>query len=283
LFVNLMDVHGPYQPHKNAPRSFWTGPLPEKADATPECGWRALQHFALAAEAERPALQKELDAVSNRLSDLYDECLYGMDAALGRFLASLRDDGLLRDTWVVITADHGEHFGEHGHFGHGSSLYNAMTHIPLILIPPVGSSDNGLDPAAGLRGRRIGVPVSQRDLAHTLAGLLDPEGANPFPGNSLARYWSDQAPGLPDPVLSQLEDPHLRGESFRTENVIKVDSLIDGDRILIESLNQPPELYELFKDRRQERNLAEHPAERARLERMRSTLGQFLSDSLARR
>src|SRR5262249_33285930 len=163
-----------------------------------------LQHFAAATTAERPALKNELDAVSNRLSDLYDECLHGMDAALGRFLSGLREDGLLRDTWVVITADHGEHFGEHGHFGHGSTLYNAMTHVPLILIPPESSSGDGLDPAAGLRGRHISVPVSQRDLAHTIAGLLDPEGTNPFPGRSLARYWSDQAPGPPDPVLSQL-------------------------------------------------------------------------------
>ena len=135
-----------------------------------------------------------------------------------------------------------------------------------------------VDHSAALRGRHISVPVSQRDLPHTIASLLDPDGDNPFPGRSLARYWSDKPPGSPSPVLSQLEDPRLRGESFRTENVIKVDSLIDDDRILIESVNQPPELYDLFKDPRQERNLAGRPEERSRLERMRFALGQFLSD-----
>jgi arylsulfatase A-like enzyme len=279
LFVNLMDVHGPYVPRRNAARSFWTGPLPEKLDASPECGWLAVQQFADADAGERRLLQKEVDAVSNRLGDLYDECLHGMDAELGRFLGGLRADGMLENTWVVITADHGEHFGEHGHFGHGSSLYNAMTHVPLILIPPSSGNEPGLDISAPLRGRRVGVPISQRDLPHTIASLLEPAGANPFPGRGLARYWSDNAPGPPDPVLSQLEDPRLRGESFRTENVIKVDSLIEDDRILIESINQPPELYDLYKDPRQHRNLAGQPEERSRLERMRYALGQFLSDA----
>ena len=83
-----------------------------------------------------PSGKRELDAVTRRLGDLYDDCLLGLDAELGRFLGELRASGLLDDTWVVITSDHGEEFGEHGIFGHGASLYNQVTHVPLILIPP---------------------------------------------------------------------------------------------------------------------------------------------------
>ena len=54
---------------------------------------------------------------------------------------------MLENTWVVITGDHGEHFGEHNQFGHGSSLYNELTHVPLILIPPLCASESGHDPA----------------------------------------------------------------------------------------------------------------------------------------
>ena len=85
-----MDVHGPYLPMRNAPRNFWTGPLPEKLDASPECGWRAVQQYADADYRRAPRRQKELDAVSDRLGDLYDDCLHGMDAELGRFLGGLR-------------------------------------------------------------------------------------------------------------------------------------------------------------------------------------------------
>ena len=136
---------------------------------------------------------------AGRLGDLYDECLAGLDAELGRFLGDLRDRGLLADTWVVITADHGEHFGEHGHFGHGSSLYNELTHVPLILVPPLGTGRSADDPYASLRGRRVGVPVSLRDLPRTMTGLLLPARANPFPGRSLARHWRTDHTSRPIP------------------------------------------------------------------------------------
>src|SRR6185437_2269049 len=137
----------------------------------------------------RPERQRDLDAVSRRLGDLYDECLLGLDAQLGRFLAGLRDAGTLANTWVVITADHGEHFGEHGHFGHGSTLYNEQTHVPLIVVPPLGDGRPGGDPYAALRGRRVGVPVSLCDLPATMTESLLPGSQDPFPGHSLARHW----------------------------------------------------------------------------------------------
>ena len=133
-----MDVHGPYMPSAEARAGSGPGRAPNKDDARPEDGWRAAQARDAADAEHRPRRQAELDAASRRLGDLYDECLAGLDAELGRFLGGLRDRGLLANTWVVITADHGEHFGEHGHFGHGSSLYNEQTHVPLILIPPLG-------------------------------------------------------------------------------------------------------------------------------------------------
>ena len=95
----------------------------------------------------QPERRQELEKVSRRLIDLYDECLSGLDADLGRFLGGLRSAGMLENTWVVITGDHGEHFGEHNQFGHGSSLYNELTHVPLILIPPLGSGESGRDRA----------------------------------------------------------------------------------------------------------------------------------------
>ena len=75
-----------------------------------------------------------------------------------------------------------------------------------------------------------------------------------------------------DPVLSQLEEPALRGEDFRTENVPRVDSLIDDDHILIDGRNQPLELYHLFNDPLQQHNLAELPSERTGTARLKQTL-----------
>ena len=244
------------------------GPPRRRRMRSPEDGWLAVQARDAADAEHRPARERELDAVRGRLGDLYDECLAGLDAELGRFLGDLRDRGLLADTWVVITADHGEHFGEHGHFGHGSSLYNELTHVPLILVPPLGTGRSADDPYASLRGRRVGVPVSLRDLPRTMTGLLHAGRHDPFPGRSLARYWRTDRTEPLDPVLSELEEPRLKGEDFRTHEVSRIESVIDEDHILIEYSDQTPELFALFEDPRQENNLAERPDHGSRRQRM---------------
>jgi len=277
LFLNLMDVHGPFLPSSSATVKFWKGPIPPPKQAVPECGWVAVRELDHAAPEVQPERRQELEKISRRLVDLYDDCLSGLDADLGRFLGGLRSSGMLENTWIVITGDHGEHFGEHKQFGHGSSLYNELTHVPLILIPPLSSGEPGRDPSRSLRGRRIEVPVSLRDLPATIAELIDPRSDRPFPGRSLARYWSASGGVSADPVLSQLEEPSLRGEDFRTDDVTCVHSLIDENHILIDSRNHPLELYHLFNDPLQQHNLAEQPSERARTARLKQTLDALRS------
>ena len=110
----------------------------------------------------------------------YERDIGFLDEHVGRLLAALERRGALDSTLVVITADHGEHFGEHGLQGHSNSLYTALIHVPLIV------RWDGHVPA----GRRVSRTVSQRDLAQTLAdvaGLRDVR----FPGYSLAAAWRD--------------------------------------------------------------------------------------------
>ncbi len=278
LFLNFFDVHGPYLPSARAKRLFFTCPLPPERLASPGCGWDALQAAAAAAAAEKASRRQELEEVRRRLEDLYDECIHETDAELGQFLAGLRQSGQLANTWVVITSDHGEHFGEHNQFGHGSSLYNEVTHVPLILIPPLGPEGPGQDPTPALRGLRIGVPVSTRDLARTLAELTGSGVANPFPGGSLACHWTSDRPAVADPVFSQLVEPKLGGEDFRTENLTSIESVIEGDHVLIDSDRQFFELYNLFRDPKQELNLANERAEQQRVLRMMRTLDALRSE-----
>ena len=53
----------------------------------------------------------------------YDDCIAFLDNQLGQLLDDLEDQGLLHNTLVIITSDHGEGFGDHRTFGHGESLY----------------------------------------------------------------------------------------------------------------------------------------------------------------
>jgi arylsulfatase A-like enzyme len=264
LFLNFMDAHGPYLPAPHVSRRFWTDPIPDRSRAVPQAGWLALQARDTAAPDRRPGLQRELDEVTRRLGDLYDDCLLGLDGDIGRFLGDLRGRGLLDNTWVVITADHGEHLGEHGRFGHVSTLYNELTRVPLVLIPPMGRDPGGVDPHAALRGRRVGVPVSHRDLPATLTELLDPQTRGPFPGRSLASRWGRGTPGPPGPVISQLEEQSMMGEDVHPDHVVTLDSLVSDDHILIRLSDGPPELYRRREDPRQRRNLAGEPEGEAR-------------------
>ncbi|MGW8179480.1 MAG: sulfatase-like hydrolase/transferase, partial [bacterium] len=102
-------------------------------------------------------------------------------------------------TIVVITADHGEMFGEHGLYGHGNSLYRSVLQVPLLIIYP---------PSVPV-GFKVTQSVSLRDIPSTILDLAGREGDHPIPGASLSRYWGE--PGATelgaDVILSELAAP----------------------------------------------------------------------------
>ncbi len=108
----------------------------------------------------------------------YDRSIATIDREIGRLLAELERRGKLRNTLVIITADHGEEFEEHGMAGHGSSLYYPSLTVPLVLALP-GWTPNGTV---------IETPVTLRDLAATILDAARAPDAR-FPGQSLARFW----------------------------------------------------------------------------------------------
>lgn len=91
--------------------------------------------------------------------DLYDGEIAYTDQHIGRLLDALARSPLAQNTIVVVVADHGEEFGEHGNFGHGYDLSEEVVHVPLILRVP------------GLAARRVGDLVPTVDLLPTLLEL----------------------------------------------------------------------------------------------------------------
>lgn len=69
---------------------------------------------------------------------LYDAEVRFLDRELGRFLAALKQARLYDDALIVLTSDHGEEFWEHGGTLHGSSLYQELLHVPLLIRLPGG-------------------------------------------------------------------------------------------------------------------------------------------------
>jgi arylsulfatase len=97
--------------------------------------------------------------------NLYDANLRWADWTVGEVEAILGDSGLLDSTLLIVTSDHGEAFGEHGHTWHGRSPHDEACHVPLLIRFPGGK----------LAGTRIEALTESVDLLPTLFDLVEVE------------------------------------------------------------------------------------------------------------
>jgi arylsulfatase A-like enzyme len=125
---------------------------------------------------------------ANRLEE-YDRAILLLDAEIARLLERLSALGMLDNTIVILTSDHGELFSETGYDGHGNSLHNRLLHVPLILRFP-----RSIKP-----GARVAREVSHADLPATLMDLAG-LGDSPFSGASLVKLLDN-----PDTALETSE------------------------------------------------------------------------------
>ena len=214
------------------------------------------------------------------VADAYDDCVADLDEQLGKLLDELGRRGILDRTWLIVTADHGESFGEHGGvFCHGTSLYETELHVPLVIVPPGG----------GTARRVVDETVSLRDLAATIVDVVGLEAASPFPGHSLARYWEGPSPvvmprhGSSDPALAEVvpDDPRERDAWGVPRRLWPLGALREGEWSYIRREGEVrEELFHLRGDAQEQRNLAGDPAARPTLERMRAALARLTAGPL---
>lgn len=113
--------------------------------------------------------------------DEYDGEIRRADTAIGRLVREARRR-LSRPAIVVVTADHGEEFREHGGVYHGSSLYEEQVHVPLWIDVP------------GVAPRRVTAPVESVDIAPTLLALVGLAPAPSMRGDDLRPYLAGREP-----------------------------------------------------------------------------------------
>ena len=179
LFANFFDAHVPFSvPESSTPR-FGTCALASDQQLD------ALKRLKRLMDGKsRPADGTGLDILDRATQvyrDSYESCIAYLDDQIGRLFDQLDRRGLTSSTLVVITSDHGEHFREHGFFGHGLSLYRRELHVPLLILPPCRS------PAPARRV--VSEFVSLRDLPATTVDILGLSENAPFPGRSLVPLW----------------------------------------------------------------------------------------------
>lgn len=181
-------------------------------------------------------------------SDRYDGAIAYLDNELGQLFRELQERGLLDNTLIVVTSDHGEFLGEHGLTKHGNALYEPVLHVPLMIIPPLGEQR---------MVERVSHPVSLRDLAATVqdvAGL-----PNTLPGVSLRPFWQD---GYTDvsPILAQVSKG-IRTPPDEPVSLGSMYTLRDGPWHLILNGDCREELYDLRNDPTESHDLRERLSE----------------------
>lgn len=227
----------------------------------------------------------------------YDAEIRWVDFQIGRLLETLDELGLRENTYVVVTADHGEEFFEHGNKGHRKTLYEESLRIPLIIAGP---------------GINAGDTRNQARIFDIMPTILDlcglPAGSECY-GVSLAPLTRGKNPDHLRELrtVAELTDiplvPNDEGTVDAADHYFQLDAVTMGDHKRIEWRRRDfreerldgeiqddrTHLFDLSKDPGETKNLAnEAPdiAARLRTERGGLVLGmqqfkQFLQSSLS--
>ncbi len=228
LFINYFDAHEPYLlagASKDGPR------LPDELVRNLSQTGGSFDHMPISAEEKAS------------LIDGYDNCLKFLDEQVGELFKFLATSPRWSDTIVIITADHGESFGEHGTYSHGWNLYREVLHVPLIFFGPGIPS-----------GRRLKHVVGNRETFSTVLELAlgaYPEGAL-FRPYSLRRFWSMEhlSAASDEVVMSELAPVPTRADQT------VLISLMTPEWHYVRGSNGQGELYHWADDFDEKVNLA---------------------------
>jgi arylsulfatase A-like enzyme len=239
LYLHLGGAHDPYTPPPSAP-SFLDGPLTPTAQLFYQ---QPLKPY----RQDQPVLRRlELGTLplnhqtQEQMIALYDAEIAFADHQVGLILDALGSSPQGDNTLVIVTADHGEEFWDHGGLGHGNSNYQEQLHVPLVIAGP------------GIKRRRIAEPISLIDLMPTvleIAGVEPPPG---LPGRSLARVMrsSHRKPAILPVYAEGLRRVLDNGEA------VFYRSLQEGDsKLILDFRKHRKELFDLSQDPKEQENL----------------------------
>jgi len=199
-FVNLVECHSPYFP----PRPYNDVSLRARLRATEDVrDYQTLETIWRTCTSLTPIPSSALA----RMRHLYGRSIKALDDWLARLLERLDQRGLLEDTIVIITSDHGENLGEGNLIGHAFSLSEHLIHVPLVVAGPNAFASDGvmsltdlprlIADAVGLSEHPWRVPATDEGVVVSEYGSL---GSRDDPGVAeWAASW-----GLDDAGLTRL-------------------------------------------------------------------------------
>jgi arylsulfatase len=191
LWAHYMDPHGPYSP----PREY------QEVFHDEYVGMKRAQEMYKRAVIEDP---ESITADERReMVNLYDEEIRYADAQFGAFADELDERGILEETLVIVTADHGDAIGKRGYYGHPRELDAELLRVPLAVRGP------------GVESGEIAAPASLADVVPTVLAAAGVE-AGGLPGTSLVGLA-----GEPEAHEDRVVFSGVRGDSRHDEEHLR--------------------------------------------------------------
>ena len=211
------------------------------------------------------AAAEEVDTGDGNIhAPLYFGCNSFIDHEYGRLIAAV-EQYAPENTYIIMTADHGDFLGAHKLTQKGPAMYEEITHVPFIIRQPFGRSGGIIN----------STPVSHIDILPTLLDLADLNIPPILEGQSLRPFLEGQED--PDrPVVIEFNRYEIEHDSWGGFQPIRC--LITGQHKLVLNLLHTDELYDLHSDPAELNNLIDNPAYEEIRNRMHVQLIEWMND-----
>lgn len=247
LWLHYMDVHEPYVPERR-----YIDLVDPSIRMTTDEMFRLFKEVLLKRDVSDRGIVETL-------KKLYMAHVREIDDAVKNFFEILEKWKVLNDSWIILTTDHGDEFGEHGGLSHDGKMYSELVHIPLILI----ASD--LE-----KGEVCETLVNTLDVSPTIVYLFGLPPVKEFEGRSLLPLQGYSEKGVFGEAVDK-QGSHEKGEEK------EVHYYREGDlKIIYREKGEVWELYDLRTDPGESNNLIEtSPLAEAMKEKIRLRVKRF--------
>jgi arylsulfatase A-like enzyme len=228
LWVHYMDVHEPYIPERT-----YIDRIDPSITMNEDDMFSLFKNVLLKRDVSNPEIVEIL-------KKLYWAHVIEIDEAVKEFFGLLEQGDVLKNSWVILTTDHGDEFGEHGGLSHDGKMYSELVHIPLLIMDPTLET-----------GRTCSKVVSTLDVSPTIAHLFGLESPEAFHGQALLPLEAYPAHGVFGEALDK-HGSHEKGEEK------EVHYYREGDwKMIYCERGDAWELYNLRDDPKELRNLVD--------------------------
>lgn len=261
--IHMNDLHWPY-------------PVPKPFENMYDPDYKGDHDFATMKKGEMTrgelifGIKKLPDEEIQHAKAHYDGGIRYIDTKLGEFFAFLKNNELYDNSFIIITADHGENFGEHNfYFQHGASLYETSIKTPLILRYPQKIPAN----------KQINHRVQSLDIMPTVLDVLEIPLVDNVEGETLLPLIKEGKNLQRDFTFAESIEEHFDGNARVYIKGVKGKwrMMIQEDWKIIYIPHPKEDIFELYnlkEDPKEEHNLITNEVEKA--ETMKKKILDFL-------